>query len=175
MTISLTRALLDLGTPRDIANLDDDAIGTAIANRFIEWLDEPGYAPGNTCTRAAHRLAESGPAAWRHSGVVGSKGCGAVIGQPRWIAVRVPAGSRTGRGIGAGRSCPTPVCRTSRPRSRTIIPPPGHRRSPARIAWPWPAMACNRMLSSSESARFAGMALPTSVSPSIIFTARLQG
>jgi ADP-ribosylglycohydrolase len=79
MTLAFTRALLDLGTPEVIANLDDDVIGTTIATRFIEWLADPGHAPGATCMKSVHALSKTSPATWQDAGKNESKGCGTVM------------------------------------------------------------------------------------------------
>jgi ADP-ribosylglycohydrolase len=79
MTIALTRALLRLGTVEYFIDLNENEIGEAYAKEFINWLDNPGYAPGITTTEAVSFLKIHGAESWRKSGKNDSKGCGSVM------------------------------------------------------------------------------------------------
>ncbi len=54
-----------------------DAVAETIAKHYIEWLDDPGHAPGNTCLQGVYNLKKG--IHWRASGVATSKGCGSVM------------------------------------------------------------------------------------------------
>ena len=71
MTIATARALLDSDSE------EVDAVMEAIARRYVEWLDHPGYAPGQTCMRGAHAMKQGRH--WRESGDINSKGCGSAM------------------------------------------------------------------------------------------------
>ncbi len=79
MTLALTKSLLHLGKVEEIKDLDEDTIGQAIAEEFINWLDNPGYAPGITTSKAVNFLKVNGAKKWKLSGVNDSKGCGTVM------------------------------------------------------------------------------------------------
>ena len=78
MTIAVTNALIRLGTPDDIMN-KMDMIPIILAEEFIKWYDNPGIAPGLTCTSSVKKLIQHGPSYWNKSGDNGSRGCGAVM------------------------------------------------------------------------------------------------
>ena len=79
MTLALTKSLLLLGKAEKIKDLDEDTIGQAIAEEFINWLDNPGYAPGITTTKSVNFLKVNGAMKWKLSGANDSKGCGTVM------------------------------------------------------------------------------------------------
>ena len=79
MTLALTKPLLLLGKVEEIKDLNEDTIGQAIAEEFINWLDHPGYAPGNTTTMSVDFLKVNGAEKWKLSGANDSKGCGTVM------------------------------------------------------------------------------------------------
>ena len=56
---------------------DLEEIMSNITTSYIDWLDNPGFAPGNTCLKGANNL--KGGIHWKKSGVAGSKGCGSVM------------------------------------------------------------------------------------------------
>lgn len=58
-------------------NAELETIMEAISKSFIDWLDDPGYAPGNTCITGARNLKNG--VHWKNSGVKDSKGCGSVM------------------------------------------------------------------------------------------------
>ncbi len=81
MALYLAEALFDL-PPRSLAAgaVDEDALGHAIARRFVTWSHDPltpSTAPGNTCLAGTARY-ERRPD-WRKSGIESSDGCGAVM------------------------------------------------------------------------------------------------
>ncbi len=59
---------------------DLDTIMTNIVKEFINWLDNPGIAPGNTCLKGVRALAQGRH--WSTSGILMSKGCGSVMRSP---------------------------------------------------------------------------------------------
>ena len=79
MTFALTKSLLLLGKVEEIKNLNEDTIGQTIAEEFINWLNNPGYAPGVTTTGSVHFLKVHGPKRWQDAGANDSKGCGTVM------------------------------------------------------------------------------------------------
>jgi ADP-ribosylglycohydrolase len=79
MTMAVTRALMRLGSADDIKKLDPEIIGHTFAEEFIDWLENPGYAPGITSSNAVILLKKKGPDQWRFSGNNDSKGCGTVM------------------------------------------------------------------------------------------------
>jgi len=81
MTFAVTEALLRLGSVEDIRNAEDQTIGTFFAEEYIKWLDNPGVAPGNTCTSAVNALRRRGASNWRFlmPAKNNSKGCGSVM------------------------------------------------------------------------------------------------
>lgn len=79
MTMAITKSLLNLGEAERFVELDDNVIGEMFAKEFITWLDNPGYAPGITTTKAVHFLKIHGPKGWKESGKNVSKGCGTVM------------------------------------------------------------------------------------------------
>ena len=79
MTIALTKSLLRLGKVEEIKDLNENTIGQTIAEEFINWLDNPGYAPGITTTRSVNFLKVKGANKWKLSGANNSKGCGTVM------------------------------------------------------------------------------------------------
>ncbi len=79
MTFAVTRALLTLGSVQKIQELDEDTIGQTFAVEFIKWFDNPGYAPGPTCSNAVNFLRSHSSTSWRMAGTNISKGCGSVM------------------------------------------------------------------------------------------------
>ncbi len=76
MALYLGQALLLLPPGR----LDTDALGRAVGQQFLAWLNDPlmpSTAPGNTCLRGVRRYERTRD--WRSSGDPGSDGCGAVM------------------------------------------------------------------------------------------------
>ncbi len=71
MIIYLAKALIK-GAEKDTSELMD-----LIAQEFINWLDNPGIAPGNTCVYSVMNLLEG--IHWTSSGLSYSKGCGSVM------------------------------------------------------------------------------------------------
>lgn len=73
MTLALTEGILDVGLEAEV-----DPMMSAISRHFVEWQrTAPSRAPGNTCMKAVHRLADG--VQWREAGVVSSKGCGSAM------------------------------------------------------------------------------------------------
>ncbi|MFX1480244.1 MAG: ADP-ribosylglycohydrolase family protein [Promethearchaeota archaeon] len=79
MTIAVTKTLLRLGKVEQIKDLNEDTIGKTFAEEFMNWLEDPGYAPGITTTRSVIFLTSNGANKWRLSGSNDSKGCGTVM------------------------------------------------------------------------------------------------
>ncbi len=79
MSFAITRALLRLGPVGKIQQLDDDSIGQVLAEEYIKWYNNPGYAPGPTCMTAVNMLRNHSAKSWRMAGKNQSKGCGSVI------------------------------------------------------------------------------------------------
>ncbi len=79
MTLALTKSLLRLGKVVEIKDLKEDTIGQTISEEFINWLNNPGYAPGITITKSIKFLKVSGANMWESSCVNDSKGCGTVM------------------------------------------------------------------------------------------------
>ncbi|MFX1452612.1 MAG: ADP-ribosylglycohydrolase family protein [Promethearchaeota archaeon] len=73
MTFAIARALIKTH------NLTVDEITTQIADEFIKWLDNPGYAPGNTCRMGVFKYKNDPNKKWWKSGVMNSKGCGSAM------------------------------------------------------------------------------------------------
>jgi ADP-ribosylglycohydrolase len=76
MAIYLSRAVLDVSCKP----FDEEAFGTAVGRRFVEWLHDPltpTTAPGATCIGGAREFEACGD--WQKSGDPGSDGCGAVM------------------------------------------------------------------------------------------------
>ena len=81
MTFAVTEALLRLGTVDNVRDTKEQVIGTIFAEEYIKWLDNPGHAPGNTCTSAVNALRRRGASNWRFlmPAKNNSKGCGTVM------------------------------------------------------------------------------------------------
>lgn len=79
MTLAVTRALIRLTTVGRILKTDPDEIGIVFAEEFIEWMKNPGIAPGNTCMSSVYNLKRNGLSSWKTSGKNNSKGCGTVM------------------------------------------------------------------------------------------------
>ncbi len=79
MTLAVTKSLLRLGKVEEIKDLNEDTIGQIFAEEFINWLDNPGYAPGITTTKSVNFLKVHGAKKWKLSGANDSKGCGTVM------------------------------------------------------------------------------------------------
>ena len=79
MTFAVTKSLLRLGKVEEIKDLNEDTIGQTIAQEFINWLDNPGYAPGITTSNSVNFLKVNGAKKWMLSGANNSKGCGTVM------------------------------------------------------------------------------------------------
>jgi ADP-ribosylglycohydrolase len=79
MTIAITKALLCLGKVEQIKDLNEDTIGQTFAEEFMNWLEDPGQAPGITTTSSVLLLKKNGAKMWRSSGSNDSKGCGTVM------------------------------------------------------------------------------------------------
>ncbi|MFX0052780.1 MAG: ADP-ribosylglycohydrolase family protein [Candidatus Hermodarchaeota archaeon] len=79
MTLAVTRALIRLTTVERILKTDPDEIGIIFAEEFIEWMKNPGFAPGNTCMSSVYNLKRNGVSSWKTSGKNNSKGCGTVM------------------------------------------------------------------------------------------------
>ncbi len=79
MTFAVTRALLRLGSLKEIQDLEEDAVGQIFADEYIKWFDNPGYAPGPTCMNAVNFLRSHKATSWRTAGKNDSKGCGSVM------------------------------------------------------------------------------------------------
>ncbi|MHA1338433.1 MAG: ADP-ribosylglycohydrolase family protein [Promethearchaeota archaeon] len=80
MTIAVTRALLRLGNVTQILHTDLQKVGKVFAEEFINWLNNPGYSPGITCTSSVYRLEDIGAENWElNIGNNDSKGCGSVM------------------------------------------------------------------------------------------------
>lgn len=73
MTFAVARALIKSH------HLSIEEITTQIADEFIVWLDNTGYAPGGTCLRGVTSYQQSSNKNWRESGVKDSKGCGSAM------------------------------------------------------------------------------------------------
>lgn len=74
MSIYLAKAMLD------ISEYSEDAFGTAVGWRFVEWSRDPvtpTTAPGITCLRGTSNFLQHRD--WRTSGIIESDGCGAVM------------------------------------------------------------------------------------------------
>ncbi len=71
MMLAIGNALLKTHDKNETAILD------SIAENFIKWMDDPGYAPGSTCMSGCANL-KSG-IHWSKSGIPWSKGCGSVM------------------------------------------------------------------------------------------------
>jgi ADP-ribosylglycohydrolase len=56
---------------------NEEKVFDSISKSFIKWLDDPGYAPGNTCMSGVRILAKG--VHWSKSGLNNSKGCGSVM------------------------------------------------------------------------------------------------
>ncbi len=56
---------------------DDELILENTARSFVNWLRDPGHAPGGTCIKGANNLKRG--IHWSESGVKESKGCGSVM------------------------------------------------------------------------------------------------
>ena len=79
MTIAVSKSLLELGKIEEIKDLNEDIIGQTFAEGFINWLNNPGYAPGVTTTGSVRFLETHGPEKWKNAGKNDSKGCGTVM------------------------------------------------------------------------------------------------
>lgn len=79
MNIAVTKALLHLGKVERIKDLNEEIIGQTFAEEFINWLSNPGIAPGITSTNAVYYLKLNGAKKWKKSGNNDSKGCGTVM------------------------------------------------------------------------------------------------
>lgn len=79
MTIANIQALSTLGPTETIMNTHNQRIGGVFAQSFIEWMENPGYSPGNTCMCAAEILEEIGPENWENRDKNNSKGCGSAM------------------------------------------------------------------------------------------------
>lgn len=72
MTFAVARALIKTH------KLTINEITTQIADEFVVWLDNPGYAPGNTCTSGAYNYKKNIEKAWWETGLY-TKGCGSAM------------------------------------------------------------------------------------------------
>ncbi|MHA1149952.1 MAG: ADP-ribosylglycohydrolase family protein [Promethearchaeota archaeon] len=79
MTLAVSRALLKMGKPDQIAKLTDKEIGTIFGEEFIKWFDNMGHAPGITCKTEVFKLRSRGPENWNEVGKNDSKGCGTAM------------------------------------------------------------------------------------------------
>jgi len=59
------------------AELDTQELMDIISQEFIDWLDDTGIAPGNTCIHGVSNLKNG--IHWSESGVAHSKGCGSLM------------------------------------------------------------------------------------------------
>lgn len=73
MTFAITRALIKT------YHLPVEEVSAQIAEEFVSWLDNPGYAPGNTCIRSVVLYKTSPTRDWRSHGIKDSKGCGSAM------------------------------------------------------------------------------------------------
>lgn len=79
MTLAVSRALIQLGQPHQIAKKTDEEIGIAFGREFIKWFDNMGHAPGITCKSEVFKLRSRGPEKWNEVGKNDSKGCGSAM------------------------------------------------------------------------------------------------
>ncbi|MHA1226313.1 MAG: ADP-ribosylglycohydrolase family protein [Candidatus Hodarchaeales archaeon] len=79
MSIAVTKALMAMGTIEEIKTLDDDDIAKTFAREFLQWLKNPGFAPGITCMNSVVNLKKYGEYSWRKAARNDSKGCGTVM------------------------------------------------------------------------------------------------
>lgn len=75
MIIAGAKALIEILENEKTEDLDE--IASIISRHYIQWLDNPGHAPGNTCIRGVLNLKQG--LHWSRSGVPNSKGCGSVM------------------------------------------------------------------------------------------------
>ncbi|NVM04849.1 MAG: ADP-ribosylglycohydrolase family protein [Candidatus Helarchaeota archaeon] len=73
MTFAVARTLINTH------HLSVEEISTQIADEFINWLDNPGYAPGNTCRMGVFKYKNDPNKKWWESGIKNSKGCGSAM------------------------------------------------------------------------------------------------
>ncbi|MDH5403673.1 MAG: ADP-ribosylglycohydrolase family protein [Candidatus Heimdallarchaeota archaeon] len=71
MMLAITKSLIQ----KNDGSIDE--IMEVMSKEFVEWINNPGHTPGNTCLTGAHMLKEG--LSWRESGVKESKGCGSVM------------------------------------------------------------------------------------------------
>jgi ADP-ribosylglycohydrolase len=72
MTFAVARALIKT------YKLTIDEITAQIADEFVIWFDNPGYAPGNTCMSAVYNYKNNLQKAWWETGL-NTKGCGSAM------------------------------------------------------------------------------------------------
>lgn len=71
MMLAIAKALIR-GSNRKLEELMQ-----IVTEEYVDWLKDPGIAPGNTCTAGVERLREG--IHWTKSGITNSKGCGSVM------------------------------------------------------------------------------------------------